>query len=424
MKGHVKLELRNANGETKVVHQDNLITNAVPMFIGNRITDEKTIKVTGTDVSSVNLSHSLGGIILFANTLIEDKNNIKFPIDNPVLAFGSDINNTSNPALGTFISSESGNTENGFKFVWDFSPSQANGTIKAVALTNASYTYNQRLLIESCHMLGSKSNISITNFSSSNTKIISIDEQGSFYIFYRANSSKSTIYKFTTTLKGVLKPSTKDTFETIKVINSSINDICDGFDGYAYTTNIVSNGNATIKRYKLSDFTFEEDAGFTLNLFDNRFSTSSSTDRYYCVVYNGYIYVFTNNRNYIMVFDLSTGEKKDDIAVPFSNLISISRFSDTKVLMFSTAGATYEFDLLNKVFKKTLIESATNINSVTRPGYNVNKYNIQIAADNNGNMYVYQAYNYLGTICNLKTPIEKTADQTLRVTYTLTDINT
>lgn len=424
MKGHVKLELRNANGETKVVHQDNLITNAVPMFIVNRITDEKYIRVIGTYIESVNLSHTLGGIILFANTLIEDKNNIKFPIDNTVLAFGSDINDTSKPALGTFISSESGNTENGFKFVWDFSSSQANGTIKAVALTNASYTYNQQLLIEPCHKLGSKSNMSNTNFSSQNTKIISIDEQGSFYILYRTNSSTSTIYKFTTTLKGVLRPSTKDTFETIKVIDSSINDICDGFDGYAYTTKIDSNKNVTIKRYKLSDFTFEEDTGFTLNLFDSRFKTSSNIDEHYCVVYNGYIYVFTNNRNYIMVFDLSTGEKKDDIAVPFSNLISISRFSYTKVLMFSASGATYEFDLLNKVFKKTLIESITNSGAVTRSGYNVNKYNIQISTDNNRYMCVYQAYNYLGTICNLKTPIEKTADQTLRVTYTLTDINT
>lgn len=423
MKGHVKLELRNANGETKVVHQDNLITNAVPMFIGNFITEEKTISVTGTNYNSVNLSHSLGGIILFANTLIEDKNNIKFPIDNPVLAFGSDINDTSKPALGTFISSGSGNTENGFKFVWDFSSSQANGTIKAVALTNATYTYLQRLMIEPCHTLGSKSNISNTTFSRSDTKIISIDEQGSFYILYRANG-KSTIYKFTTTLKGVLKPSTKDTFETIKVINSSIDDICDGFDGYAYTTKISSNKNATIKRYKLSDFTFEEDAGFTINLFDNRFATSSSIDYYYCVVYNGYIYVFTYDKNYIMIFDLSTGEKKDDIAVPFSDLISISRFSDTKVLMFSTAGATYEFDLLNKVFKKTLIESVTNSSVVTRPGYSVNKYNIQIAVNSNRDMCVFQAYNYLGTICNLKTPIEKTADQTLRVTYTLTDLTT
>lgn len=38
--------------------------------------------------------------------------------------------------------------------------------------------------------------------------------------------------------------------------------------------------------------------------------------------------------------------------------------------------------------------------------------------------YVGMHRNYIGTICNLKTPIEKTADQTLRVTYTLTDVNT
>ena len=40
----------------------------------------------------------------------------------------------------------------------------------------------------------------------------------------------------------------------------------------------------------------------------------------------------------------------------------------------------------------------------------------------NRDFYIAQAFNYLATICNLETPIEKTSEQTLRVIYTITDV--
>ena len=55
----------------------------------------------------------------------------------PVAYASNNVNSTANTARGSMNLTESKALENGYKFVWEFTPSQGNGTIAAAALTSA-----------------------------------------------------------------------------------------------------------------------------------------------------------------------------------------------------------------------------------------------------------------------------------------------
>lgn len=80
----------------------------------------------------------IGGILLFSKALDENADNIYSLSDNLPVAYASNnVNSTANVARGSLNLTESKILENGYKFVWEFTPSQGNGTIAAAALTSA-----------------------------------------------------------------------------------------------------------------------------------------------------------------------------------------------------------------------------------------------------------------------------------------------
>ena len=134
MKGHAKIELYNAeSGELeRVYEEDNLVTNAVKYLLAfmNKINRQPSNEVTPI------ATNALGGIMLFDETLEEDPDNVEFPSDAHLVGYSDRSLNTGNPMRGSFNSLESGSRDDGYTAVWDFGTSQANGTIKSVALTS------------------------------------------------------------------------------------------------------------------------------------------------------------------------------------------------------------------------------------------------------------------------------------------------
>ena len=134
MKGHAKIELFNAeSGELeRVYEEDNLVTNAVKYLLAfmNKINRQPSNEVTPI------ATNALGGIMLFDETLEEDPDNVEFPSDAHLVGYSDRSLNTGNPMRGSFNSLESGSRDDGYTAVWDFGTSQANGTIKSVALTS------------------------------------------------------------------------------------------------------------------------------------------------------------------------------------------------------------------------------------------------------------------------------------------------
>lgn len=419
MKGHVKLELRNANGETKVVHQDNLITNAVPMNIANSI----TLNSSGVTSSIYNvftdLKNAFGCILLFDDNLSEDKNNISFPTDCNLLGIGSITNDSKYKYLATFVSSESKYDENGIKMVWDFNSSQANGVIKSIALTNRDAFLN----ILNTTNISNNEFITISNA----WKVFENYTFNAMMPFYFVDDScyvyqnyDKGIYKIDSNIDGSIKPHTRYNSTLVKTlnINKKVLDIADGFDGYAYVLHPDS-----IKRYKISDLSFDEDTNFQLNITIE--NTSYWTNEYSrIIICDGMAYLFYRSDCYYKI-NLETMEQEK---IQLSSMINgIVNLDNNHVYFYYSDASSpypiYKLDLKTGTISKTCIPCPNGF----RKGLNkrLNKSGLSLVTYYSADaIYVGIHRNYLGTICNLKTPIEKTADQTLRVTYTLTDINT
>lgn len=137
MKGHAKIELTEVStGKKKVIEHNNMITNALSEYV-------KPVGFTGYTPLQYCKNFGMfnilfGGLFLFDSAIEEDANIMYLPKGIKCVGRGSDIAYSgADTSLGTFNSVESGFDENGdYKMVWDFTTSQANGTIAALSLTS------------------------------------------------------------------------------------------------------------------------------------------------------------------------------------------------------------------------------------------------------------------------------------------------
>lgn len=154
IKGHAVIELKDvATGEVQRVEHDNMLTNGLKYcltpwlgkfsYASGGATPQKMPNETEETRKSGNrtmMNHLLGGIFLFQNNLEEDADNVAFPTDNPLIGKASwDAYSGMDTYRGSYNTNESGLQDDGsYKHVWDFSTSQANGQISALALTTYS----------------------------------------------------------------------------------------------------------------------------------------------------------------------------------------------------------------------------------------------------------------------------------------------
>lgn len=157
LKGKAIFELTNVEtGEKRVVKEENMVTNAFKYLIqdsGVLCSDPSfTVRSDSTETSfypmSANgtwdsgMAHNMikrytNGLLLFEGPLEENPDHIYVTADDPELVgVGAEIAYIGNQTLaGSYNTTESGAIENGYKHVWDFTTSQANGDIGCACLT-------------------------------------------------------------------------------------------------------------------------------------------------------------------------------------------------------------------------------------------------------------------------------------------------
>lgn len=143
LKGKTVIELTDVNTGKKERYEDtNLVTEAVMDVLNCNI---KGMLYDNTSFNEANgekwmlplKKNLMGGILLYQNEIEERKDNIYAPLNNPLIGYASDdANNTQDIRRGSRNLTESKEVDGGFRFVWDFATSQANGTISAICLTN------------------------------------------------------------------------------------------------------------------------------------------------------------------------------------------------------------------------------------------------------------------------------------------------
>lgn len=146
LKGNMVIELTDeSTGAVERVEEANMVTNAVndilglnPMGIFYKVAGEYDTQMIWNREMLPICPNMIGGILLYSEALTEDVENI-YPSTNklPVAYASNDVNATANVARGSLNLTESKALDHGYRFVWEFTPSQGNGTIAAVALTSA-----------------------------------------------------------------------------------------------------------------------------------------------------------------------------------------------------------------------------------------------------------------------------------------------
>lgn len=134
IKGSATIELTNADGSKEIIEHDNMITNAVnDMCMSQRGEMASILKIVNNGDSYAQAL--FGGILLFDETLNDDPDDYFIPTTKITGYASQDAYAGLDVARGSFNASEGGVQEDGsYKFVWDFSTSQGNGTIKSLAL--------------------------------------------------------------------------------------------------------------------------------------------------------------------------------------------------------------------------------------------------------------------------------------------------
>lgn len=145
LKGSMSIEMIDNEGNvTDRVQEENMITNAVnnilglnPMGVFYSMAGQHDTRLLWNDTLIPICPNMIGGILLYSEPLTQDADNI-YPTTArlPVAYASNDVNATSDVARGSMNLTESKALEDGYRFVWEFTPSQGNGKIAAVALTS------------------------------------------------------------------------------------------------------------------------------------------------------------------------------------------------------------------------------------------------------------------------------------------------
>lgn len=430
--GHTKIELKNEKtGDIQVVEKDNMITNALSNLF-NEINH-----ILGPEYyNSILLplyQKGLAGIVLFENTIEENINTIISPhATNNVIGYANDtVNSGTNTQQGSINLVESQKLSNGYKFVYDFTTSQANGQISTICLTNKDYysvlPNNNFLLNVGYSAIIKADTVSDTIISYYNwdshifTKVKRINDYSIKVVKYKLILGNAYI--------GVV-----DSFFSTNIIDEKT---------YTYTESLFSSSNYYIicgdyiyifkwdntSVYRINKDSLTLDSDWSGNIpFPSGTSRVNhdlitSDDNYLYIGYYKYNYSSADNNYTICKIEPEnkTVEKTISLGYEHGNLNYIKHLN---VL------------IRNDDNNKKLIVYDLDLNILyTTTSYGGFAYKKVFSANPNNGIYLLADTNtpnsgiinlltlpiYIATINNLDSPVIKTSEQSMKITYTITE---
>lgn len=442
LKGHTRIELTDVHtGKKEVVEKHNLITNNLKRYF------EKMSVFYGLKEGKYRMcplyKKGMGAIVLLRDPITEDASSFHIPYSSADVLTGcahNAVNTGTDEKIGSRNLSESMKLDNGYKLVWDFGTSQANGTISAVGLTFS----------DACVRSGSAfaypQAFSLVKFNEETTDLweylTDYDfEQNIATVIRVMDSSTVKVIKYKFDLPTVHLLDDGDSsylvMSQLKLSEISVQSSLalnadgfwlDGFDGYYYYIYVELLTKQHIAR--MSKDTLQIDTSYGLTEINLDLYSSTYLDRQYiskfCAIANGYLYT-PDGRN--------GGYQK----VNLSNLSSIERIHGQNKLTFgysSASDGTLIYMGGNVLFPDdTFVHYCYNTSGSIYTsfwwGTSYDNYNPKIIVSKNGEcLYVdssryYAKFGYcmnnLNTINNLDAPVTKTADKTMKIIYTITE---
>lgn len=461
LKGTMVMELTDVNtSETETITEENMVTNAVnnilglnPMGIFYKASGEYDDAVMWNGNLLPICPNMIGGILLFSKTLEENADNIYVQSDNLPVAYASNnVNSTANLARGSLNLSESKALDNGYKFVWEFTPSQGNGTIAAVALTSAQGGQNGfgSLVGDASAFLQVKS-VDIGNIPQAKQMVLfeaaEMDfEKGWLYSITYENASvrirKLRIPVFDIGLNEKLDDSTYTVLED-QVIQTEVfqflgsytpyGDFMDGKDGYWYGFSNEENsaGNAEMLWVKIAkaDYSMTEGqwtlSNAKLMAVGSRDGNASYPERVVqSCIRNGYVYVPAYNKKGI--YKISLANSADVTLIEFGFTSKWKPLCDTgtcEVYLILVGDLIIAGDFQITAEDKVIrTQGSVRLNDSATPLFQYKHFLVGWGGSY-GSEYrtSYLLTPYHATINNLSSAVVKTVDKTMKITYTLTE---
>lgn len=429
LKGHAKIELTNVHtGEKEIIEHDNLITNAVEQIVNRAIITKGPSDVNSNFAPLIN--NGMGGIFLFENNLVEDKDNFQFPaLNNTLTGYASnDVNSTDDKKRGSRNLTESMKLDNGYKYVWDFATSQANGTISAVALTNSA---NKTDVTDSSKDFPSCVYLESSYGSNVCGNLIDVDFTTYECTAILRDSTTIQIHSLDPTKLGLTnsiatpKVLSTHTITNLPTENSfKLLKISPAYNGYYYILcyqQLDKKNSFVLGRINAN--TFRYDSTFNHIILQNNITDvglGAGDTPMNMVIYNGYIYTLPitkyNGSTFIKIS--LTDYTCEVIPMPIEKYVSsfLCEFNG-KLLMdgyaYDPSSGTFE-DAYVFNYESGYISSAERF-------FNNKSECIFGTVGYRQNITYACMLNYLATINNLDTPVTKTADKTMKITYTITE---
>lgn len=481
LKGETVIELTDVNTGAVEVHRDtNMVTNALQEIIKpvGYIKDGAYLMGFGNQSSPFNRFYwnALGGILLFDNALPETADTLFPPDGTSLTACGSRSmtnSSTTNKCRGNYNSSESLFTESErkMKFVYDFPTDKGNGQISSVALTSyvggltgwghpTTGDVTSAGIPSCCFSTGNGNNFKNVyhkRYSMATDTLFLIDPENDISYLIRITSSTNVVItrrnmnvkKFSIFLNSYSQHPLIDTtnLELSIGFSSTSNGFYMNYDNktkslYVLLTNteIKSGSNFSVLKIEIPSLNYNI---ITLN------NSSGKSLQYTTVAFSGeFMYVLSKysndyksnmykiNINTNLMECINENFSSPNSQYPYfyaqlgDRLLFIQLMYNTKYNYTGTSWSSeyddyYIFVLNNNNLLRTELRpnhSEKSIELIPVLNNPLLFLSTNTYASDNESRYVIIS-NYLATINNLTTPVYKTADTTMKVTYTIQETN-
>ncbi len=463
LKGNMVIELTDTTtGAVETVSEENMVTSAVNYILGKNplgclynIGTNSDTRILWNDNLLPICPNIIGGILLFSKALTEDTEHLYEGSDNLPVAYASnDVNSTADLARGSLNLTESKAIDNGYKFVWEFSATQGNGTIAAAALTSSyggQFAYGSSVGDDAA--LLQLHQLSIGSMSDDDQQIhfegVEFDFENEILTSLAFSNSAVVIRKvrvptFTVGLNERLNDLTNSlisetaisvsTFKFTGTSSMQFGDFFDGGDCYwycFYNGTVYSSGSATVTWVKISksDYSMTEGSwtlsNATLVSIGDRYGSSSyPTRNSYCCVRGGYLYVMNYAKTGIYRINISNSADVTLLSLGFTSAWKSAGTSGScGVYMYLIGDLIVGYDFQIDI-NDNIIQTAGTVKTAAMATQLFQHKSFMLCwggSYGSEYRYMYLLTPYLATINNLDSAVVKDSSKTMKITYTLTE---
>ena len=449
MKGKTIIELTDVKTKKKeVLKDDNLVTDVLEKIL--TLNPNGLLTNINKDTFYPIVEKIVGGILLFKDKITEDKNTSFVSTSNECIGYAGQVEGVQeNPLQGSFNKQESKVTSNGYKFVWDFGTSKANGKISSVCLTNAKAgggyfgtksngetnrikLGEDKYLIKNTDTEMKKKYVNVVEANFEENYIVSIVPESDHLriiksreplLNFRLDDSLSFLNEKNITETKIKYKKSYGTYGVCVYVDA---------ENYYLLKTSTSGGNTNVTKLKINKANNSiEETEFTLEnvKIENIGSYSLDYDYYRTiksVLRGGYVYAVSTDEKYVVKFAINNPVDVTKIEPKFTlktgSVSSHTTGCGMYILGDMIIGTNFTIDKNDKVTEiaqsdLSTIECIPLCYGPFLLGYFAN-------GESSGDKYLrkvlYLITPYSATINNLSKTVEKTADKTMKITYYLT----